>query len=47
MTSSGHASLDKAACHGFQGVRYDPARDEQGNAVPGTFRTAWVWSLKR
>ncbi len=43
-TSSGHADLDSAACKAFlKRARFSPAKDFQGNVVPGRYRGAVTW----
>ena len=45
--SSGYETLDKAACGVmYRKARFDPATDEHGNPVPGTYRNKFVWSLR-
>lgn len=45
-TSSGHPILDNATCRYMERrARFFPARDAQGNAVPGTYTRAVVWQI--
>lgn len=44
--SSGHPELDKATCALVtQRARFDPAKDETGTKVPGTWSNAVRWEL--
>lgn len=46
IKSSGVGELDAASCRLFQSrARFDPARDDAGNAVEGVFRTQVPWTL--
>jgi TonB family protein len=43
-TSSGHTDLDSAACKAFlKRARFSPAKDLQGNPVPGRYRGSVSW----
>lgn len=44
-TSSGHPTLDEAACHEIMRLRFRPATDDAGLAVAGTFKGARTYSL--
>jgi protein TonB len=44
--STGHAALDEATCSLIQKrARFDPARDNRGDAVAGTYRNSVTWRL--
>lgn len=45
--TSGSISLDKASCAFARGVRFDPARDENGRAVDGDTRFPMTWQLPK
>jgi TonB family protein len=43
-TSSGHSDLDSAACRAFlKRARFSPAKDLQGNPIPGRYRGTVTW----
>jgi protein TonB len=45
--SSGYKTLDQAACGVmYRKARFDPATDENGNPVPGTYHNRFTWSLR-
>lgn len=45
--SSGHEALDKAACDGMvQFALFDPARDDMGRPVAGSYATVITYRLK-
>ncbi|WP_082337158.1 energy transducer TonB [Porphyrobacter sp. AAP60] len=45
--SSGHEALDKAACDGMvQFAMFDPARDEMGRPVAGSYATVITYRFK-
>ena len=44
--STGHSALDEATCSLLQKrARFEPARDNQGNKVAGTYRSSVTWRL--
>lgn len=44
--STGHAALDQATCSLIERrARFDPARDNRGNPVAGTYRNSITWRL--
>ena len=45
VTSSGHPRLDDEACRHIKQMRFEAARDDEGNPVPGAFRSSWEWKL--
>lgn len=45
--TSGNADLDAGTCRNVQRVRFTPARNEQGRAVPGRYRLPVRWSLPK
>jgi len=45
--SSGHEALDKAACDGmFQFALFDPARDDMGRPVAGSYATVITYKFR-
>jgi len=45
-SSSGSSSLDSTTCALFvRRARFEPARDQSGNAIPDRVRTGVIWSL--
>ena len=46
--SSGHEALDKAACDGMvQFAMFDPARDDAGRLLPGSFATIITYRFRQ
>lgn len=46
IDGSGHAELDRVACDRVSHrARFDPARDDTGATVPGTYQSAIRWQL--
>lgn len=44
--SSGHVMLDKGTCDLLlKRARFKPARDRNGNAIPATWSSRFLWSL--
>ena len=44
--SSGHAALDEATCKLIEGrARFDPAKDNYGNSIAGTYSNSVNWQL--
>jgi len=48
IQSSGHEALDKAACDGMvQFAMFDPARDDTGRPVVGSFATVITYRFRQ
>lgn len=46
VQSSGHAVLDRAACHVMMRyAKFNPARDASGRAIPGQFSTVLTYAM--